>query len=78
MEFTGLAKIKKLINMYIDKDTAGSISIMDISHAELTDIGAILFEFEHANMLLSEQEKARLNMLSAKLRFKIIDTLNEK
>jgi len=59
--------------MYLDKDTHGNISIMEISEQEISDIVTILYEFEHTNSFLTEREKARLNLFSANLRFKIVD-----
>lgn len=59
--------------MYLDKDNQGKISIMEISEQEISDIVTILYEFEHTNSFLIEREKARLNLFSANIRFKIIE-----
>ena len=59
--------------MYLDKDQQGKISIMEISGPEISDIVTILYEFEAAGSFLTEREKARLNLFSAAIRFKIID-----
>ncbi len=63
--------------MYIDKDTSGNFSIMAISETDIKDLAAILFDFEHSLSFLTDSEKARLNMFSAKIRFQIIDLLKE-
>jgi hypothetical protein len=64
--------------MYIDKDNSGSISIMEISKKEARDFRTILSEFEFliAKSFLSESDQARLLMISAKIRFQMIDIEN--
>lgn len=71
--------LKKPNDMYLDKDKSGKISIMEILEEEAKDIGAILFEFEHLveKGSMPDSEKGRLSMVSVKLRFKLIDVLNE-
>jgi hypothetical protein len=65
--------------MYTDKDAQGNISIMEISREEAKNICSILFEFEamlnSRSSSLPEREQGRLAMISAKLRFLLIDTL---
>jgi hypothetical protein len=64
--------------MYTDKDAQGNISIMEISPEEARDICSILFEFEGLvkdSAFLPEREQGRLAMISAKLRFLLIDAL---
>jgi hypothetical protein len=64
--------------MYIDKDNTGKISIMEIRSDEVKDITSLLFEFEHLinrYSTLPEGEKARMALVSAQLRFKLIDGL---
>ena len=66
--------------MYADKDKEGNISLMEISREEANDLGSALFEFElmvNHSSTLSEREKGRLALFSAKLRFLIIDALKE-
>ena len=75
----GKNNLKKIgINMYIDKDRNEKISIMDLSLEDIRDMGSILLEFERliSAVDISDSEKARLSMLSAKIRFQIIDVLN--
>jgi hypothetical protein len=63
--------------MYTDKDQSGNISVMGLSPADAKDIGAILFQFEYLieKSYLSDSEKGKLSMVSAKLRFQLIDAL---
>ena len=74
----GKNNLKKIgINMYIDKDRSEKISIMELSREDTRDIGVILLEFERliGGANISDGDKARLSMLSAKIRFQIIDVL---
>jgi hypothetical protein len=67
--------------MYIDKDTNGNLSIMEISPAEAKELGAILLEFErliNLESFLSKRERASHALAAAKLRFKLIDSLYEQ
>jgi hypothetical protein len=61
--------------MYADKDQSDNISIMELTPEESKDLGTILFNFECPNTDMGDREKARLLILSAKIRFKIIDAL---
>jgi hypothetical protein len=64
--------------MYTDKDKNGHISVMDLTNAEAKDLASLLFESEHLIVnysSLPEREKAALSLFSARLRFKIIDSL---
>ena len=63
--------------MHVDKDSKGNVSMMELTPEETKDLGAILFEFQYlvGNAFLSDSEKARLLMLSQKIRFQIIDVL---
>ena len=67
--------------MYVDKDSNGNISIMEISEDELNDFCDILtwFEFFIApgkpEGVMHNIESGRLAMFSTKVRFKIADAL---
>ena len=64
--------------MYIDKDTNGNFSIMEMTRAEMSDLGAMLREFEYLTQqsnTWNDKLKARMVMASAKWRFAIIDAL---
>ena len=76
-----MSKIK--MNMYIDRDKNGKFSIMEMTREDISDLGAMLWEFEY---LIQQgmnskgacplvREKARMVMSSAMLRFKISDAL---
>jgi hypothetical protein len=64
--------------MYIDKDSSQIFSIMDIRYEELSKLSVILREFEfmiHRSDMIDDVEKGALSLLSARIRFKIIDAL---
>jgi len=64
--------------MYIDKDSQGKYSIIDISKMEIGELGAILREFEcliYKSEFTTESAKAAMILNSSKLRFLIIDAL---
>jgi hypothetical protein len=64
--------------MYADKDNKGNISIMEIGTEEAKDLASLLFEFEHLihrYSILPEREQARMALVSAKLRFQLIEAL---
>jgi hypothetical protein len=64
--------------MYIDKDDKGNISIMEINNDEAKDFASLLFEFELRVEHFSAiplRERGRLSLLSAKMRFQLIDIL---
>jgi hypothetical protein len=64
--------------MYTDKDKTGRIFIMEITPEEAKNIASLLFEFEHLinrYSALPERERAWMALVSAKLRFQLIDIL---
>lgn len=65
-------------SMYTDKDKTGRIFIMEITPEEAKNIASLLFEFEHLinrYSALPERERAWMALVSAKLRFQLIDIL---
>jgi hypothetical protein len=63
--------------MHTDKDANGNISIMEIPAEDAGDLATIFREFEYLirKSSLSDREQGRLTLLSAKMRFQLIDVM---
>ena len=67
--------------MYADRDSNGHFSIMDITREELILLRRILHEFEFliqnycGDNPVGDKETINMLMLSASIRFKIVDAL---